>query len=218
MNSEPQIFSLPPDPPDALPSDVPASPPPAFTHRGVGKIARLPKATRQQVNEWILDGVPYSDIIQRLGDLGKGLNPGHLSEYKKRGYVDWLRQREWFENVTANSEFSKGLLDAPDTTALHEAGLRIAASQMLGQLMRLGVGEDAADAPLDPEQFARLVNALSRLTREALAFQKYHHSSAQARSVLHELKDPERELNQSETRAIVRKIDSIFGLGPPLNE
>jgi len=68
------------DSPDALapatdilqtPSDDPTqsdAPPSSAGHaRATGKIARLPKSLRDQVNQWILDGVTYPDIIQRLG-------------------------------------------------------------------------------------------------------------------------------------------------------
>ena len=113
MNSQPQILPLPSEPTEASEPNASISQPPTFTHRGKGKIARLPKALRDQINEWILDGLSYPDIIERLGDQGKELKPGHLSEYKKRGHQDWLRQREWFEHVTAKSEFAQDLLAAP---------------------------------------------------------------------------------------------------------
>jgi hypothetical protein len=51
----------------------------------------------------------------------------------------------------------------------------------------------------------------SRLTREALAIQKY--TDARARAALPQL-DPKRKLDESETRAIVRKVDEILGLAP----
>jgi hypothetical protein len=212
MNTEPQITALPLEQNEVAATDAFDPQPPSYTHRGNGKIARLPKTVRDQINNWILDGVPYPEIIQRLGDQGKELNPRHFSEFRKRGHQDWLRQREWFEHVTAKSEFSKDLLAAPDSTTLHEAGLRMAAAQMIDQLMRFGAAHDDENSQPDPEQFARLVNALSRLTREALAFQKYHDACAQARLALQELKDPNRELNESETRAIVRKVNQILGL------
>jgi len=126
---------------------------------------------RDQVNNWLLDGLTYPDIIQRLGEHGKDLKPDHISQWKKRGYHDWLRQREWLEHLTSKSEFSTDILAAPDSSALHEAGLRLAASQMFDQLMRFSASADTTASKGQPEQFSRLVNALSRLTREALAFQ-----------------------------------------------
>ena len=87
-------------------------------HRGNGKIARMPKTVRDQINNWILDGVPYPEIIQRLGDQGKVINPRNFSEFKKRGHQDWIRQREWFEHITAKSEFSKDILAAPESASI----------------------------------------------------------------------------------------------------
>ena len=36
--------------------------PTPFAYRGNGKIARLPKPIRDQINHWMLDGLSYPDI------------------------------------------------------------------------------------------------------------------------------------------------------------
>src|SRR4051812_4222567 len=59
-------------------------------NRGRGKVARLPKAVRDQLNNMILDGLPYPEIIQRLGGDTKHLKPDHLHQWKKHGYKNWL--------------------------------------------------------------------------------------------------------------------------------
>ena len=46
-----------------------------FERRGNGKIARLPKPIRDQVNQMILDGLTYPEIIQCLAENGKDLTP-----------------------------------------------------------------------------------------------------------------------------------------------
>jgi hypothetical protein len=209
MNPEPHILDVSPEP-STSESPTPVS---DFSHRGNGKISHLPKALRDQINNWILDGITYPKIIERLGEQGQHLKPGHFCEYRKRGYEDWLCQREWFDHVVSKSEFSKDLLTAPDSSSLHEAGLRMAAAQMLDQLMRFGAAVQTDGSDPQPEKFARLVNALSRLTREALAFEKYHDACANARAALQELKDPKRKLTEDETRAIVLKVEKILGLG-----
>src|SRR5436309_15703473 len=76
--------------------------------------------------------------------------------------------------------------------------------------MRLS-GATAKDAcALPPEILARLVNALSRLTREALAFQKYRDDCA--KTVAAELKrlDPKRELSDREDELITQRMDDFF--------
>ena len=50
------------------------------THRRrTGQIARLPKSVRDHLNEMIQDGVPYLDIIQKLGPEGQGLTEDMLT-------------------------------------------------------------------------------------------------------------------------------------------
>src|ERR1051325_5867365 len=152
---------------------------PAFGtgNRGRGYVARLPKDIRDQLNNMILDGVPYAEIIQRLGEPTKHLKPDHVHQWKKHGYQDWLLEREWLDRLSSKAEFSTDILAAPHSSDLHEAGLRLAASQMFDQLMRFNAASETG-ASDQPEKFARLVNALSRLTREALAFQKYRDALA----------------------------------------
>ncbi len=64
-----------------------------------------------------------------------------------------------------------------------------------------------------------MVNSLSRLTREALAIKKY--TDARSRAALRKL-DVHRKFGESENRAIVRKVDEVFGLAsisdPPADE
>jgi len=65
----------------------------------------------------------------------------------------------------------------------------------------------------DSAAFVRLINALVRASRETMLVQKYRDACARARDTLREL-DPKRKLDESETRAIVRKVDEILGLAP----
>src|SRR5690348_18019003 len=48
--------------------------------RSNGKVARLPQTIRDQVNQWISDGVPLETICERLNDLGHaGFNHKNIS-------------------------------------------------------------------------------------------------------------------------------------------
>jgi len=48
------------------PAQVPApEPTPLFDYRSNGKVARLPKHLRDQVNHWLVDGLSYPEIIER---------------------------------------------------------------------------------------------------------------------------------------------------------
>jgi hypothetical protein len=56
-----------------------------------GKVARLPFALREQINQMLDDGLPYKTIIQNLGEPGKHLNEDNLSNWRLGGYQDFLK-------------------------------------------------------------------------------------------------------------------------------
>ncbi len=74
----------------------------------LGKIARLSREIREEINRRILDGKFGIEIIAWLNSLpkvqavlkrhfdGRQINPQNLSEWRKRGYRDWE-----IENSTA---------------------------------------------------------------------------------------------------------------------
>ena len=214
MNSQPEILS------PLTQNDSPATPAEnllTFQHRGNGKIARLPKVVRDQVNQMLLDGVPYADIIQRLGDHGHDLNVAHIGEWKRRGYQDWLLQQEWLDRMTSKTSFSTDILNAPETSGLHEAGLRFAAAQMFDQLMRFNAvldSTDPTDSPDTSDKFARLVNALSRLNPAALAFTKYTDLRADHEKQLQQL-DPNVNPNENQCATLATVFDRIFMMPRP---
>src|SRR5204863_4069367 len=81
------------------------------------------------------------------------------------------------------------------------------ASQMFDQLMLFDAANQASDGSTNhAEKFARLVNALSRLTREALSFQKYRDTTAAKLAQ----RDPDRELPDHEHEAWADRVDLMF--------
>lgn len=75
-----------------------------------GKIARLPKALREELNRRLSDGEPGKDLVAWLNELpevqrivaefgGRAVREQNLSEWKQGGYEDWLRQQEALELV-----------------------------------------------------------------------------------------------------------------------
>jgi len=201
----------------SLPADIEAlasDPTPLFINRGNGNIARLPKTVRDQINNWILDGVSYPDIIQRLGDQGKHLKPDHLYQWKKRGHQDWLLQQNWLAERRARQESAADLVQDCDATQVNQGALHLGTLYIFDALRDLRAGSLDEKLGGDSAAFARLLNALSRASRESLQLQKYRDACARARTALQQLKDPRRKLSESETRAIVLKVDEILGLRP----
>ena len=186
--------------------------PVAVERRLKGKIAALPKAQRETINHLLLDGATYATVIQRMADQGVELNAENVSNWYQTGYQSFLAHLERSDFHRSRYEAATELLQDTDTSRLPQAGLQTAAAQiydLLGHFTATAVAQNIAD---DADKYTRIINSLSRLARETLALQKYQDVCARARAALHELKDPKRKLNESETRAIVLKVDDILGL------
>jgi len=71
-----------------------------------GKIARLPRELREQVNRRLVDNEPGNQLVAWLNGLpevqavlaghfgGREINEGNISEWKKAGHQTWLAQQE----------------------------------------------------------------------------------------------------------------------------
>ena len=95
---------------------------------------------------------------------------------------------------------------------MNHAALQLGTLHIFDALRELGPGSLNKKLGGDCAAFARLLNALARASRETMQLQKYREACARARAAVQELKDPKRKLSESETRAIVLKVDDILGL------
>ena len=76
-----------------------------------GKIARLPREVREQLNRRLQDGEPGTKLVDWLNSLpevqavlssefdGRPIREQNLSEWKQGGYRDWQLQQEAIELV-----------------------------------------------------------------------------------------------------------------------
>jgi len=212
MTSDDQIPG-PETPPPAPEAEIqPAQPTTACAYRGNGNVARLPKSVRDQINNWMLDGVAYAEIIGRLGEQGKHLKPDHLYQWKKRGHKDWLVQQDWLAERRARRESAADLIQDCDATQVNQGALHLGALYIFDALRDLRAGSLDNKLGGDSAAFARLLNALSRASRETLQLQKYREACAKARVALQPLRDPKRKLTENENRSLVLMVDNILGL------
>jgi len=165
----------PPAPPPAgeqpAPPDQPSKP--SYTHRRTGNVARLPKEIRDQINQMILDGVPYRQIIENLGEPGKDLDEGHLTTWRKGGFEDWLLELERKEALGATREAALDLINQKAGPAVQDAGRTIAGAQLYELLLSFDPRAFAAALHEKPELYLRLINALSRLSEGEAACAKH---------------------------------------------
>jgi hypothetical protein len=66
MSPDTQITPAEPPATSPLPATSNSEPANLSAFRGNGKIARLPKNIRDQINHWLLDGLSYPQIVERL--------------------------------------------------------------------------------------------------------------------------------------------------------
>src|SRR6185295_10900100 len=97
-----------------------------------GKIARLPKCVRDELNERLRDGEPGTRLVKWLNEdervkemlvklfHGREISPQNLSEWRQGGYQDWLRHQESCERVRFLSEQADELGEAADGLCVSE--------------------------------------------------------------------------------------------------
>ena len=98
-----------------------------------GKIARLPRAIREQVNRKLDDGITGVEIVEWLNTLpeaqalmaaefdGRPIREQNLSEWKAGGYRDWQMRQEALEMVRSLTEDAGDLKKATAKEPLTES-------------------------------------------------------------------------------------------------
>jgi len=130
-----------------------------------GNIARLPKNLRDLINQSLLDGVPYRQIIKRIQDAGlprqsgptpglprqseatAGISPQNISQWRKGGYKDWLIEQQWREDTRTRHEAATDLIDKLDLGKANQAALYVAALQIFEALRGVRANNPASVRP-----------------------------------------------------------------------
>jgi len=166
--------SLHPLPRQTKPAARPASPSKPRRRRSL--IASLPKSVRDQINGFLREGLTYAQVIARLGDSGKLLNTDHIEHWFAGGYQDWLKEQHWLEQMRQKLDFACDILKDTEAGKIHEASLRIVVKQMYDLLSDFDPASFIEQLAEDPASYARILNALSKLTEAAI---KYHRQQAE---------------------------------------
>jgi hypothetical protein len=141
-----------------------------------GKIARLPRAIREELNLRLEEGEQgthllewlnaHPDVQRILADSfeGRPITDGNLSDWKVGGFQDWKHLREacdWARTVSAEADHiasEAGLLPLSDRLAP-------LVSFALGKLIRQLASEPLTDSARY-DKFMGLLSELSRLRRD----------------------------------------------------
>jgi hypothetical protein len=129
-----------------------------------GKVARLPKTVRDQINAMLQDGVPYNTIIERLGPQGEGLSDQNLSTWRAGGYLDWLRQLQLTQALQLKYELAQSIVarSGSDNAAGH-AVLQTIATNLCEFLAETDPSILRESLLSDADKFTRFVNSMVRL-------------------------------------------------------
>ena len=184
---------------------------------GKGKIARLPRALRDQVNTMLREGVSYPEIRRKFLEMGHSefeeISDKNFSNWKAAGHQHWLREQEWREEMQhTRAEAVEFIGD--DDAKLEQVTLKTASMRMYQLFKQFDTLDFSLSVRKNPEAYTRLFSVLPRITREALRYQKYRDACAQARAEVKKLYDVNRKLTDSERLAIVRHVDDILGIHP----
>jgi hypothetical protein len=142
----------------------------------IGKIARLPRSIRCQLNRRLDNGDKGADIVQWLNDLeevqwalgfsygGRPVTEQNLSLWRQSGFLDWKRHQDACEWV---SQLAGGAHQLAD-----EAGL-MPLSDSLASFATLTLGKRLQELGVDPlsdaekrEEFLSLLKELTRMRRD----------------------------------------------------
>jgi hypothetical protein len=139
-----------------------------------GKIARLPQSLRDRINTMIRDNVPYKTIIETIGKPVRHITERNFTNWKNHGHQAWLKQQEELDRMHKASNLAMAAAKSNETMVVHQGTLHLVATQLQEALTRLDTKSIRDALEGDPGSFAKLVNAIARLSEGGLRFERYH--------------------------------------------
>ena len=211
----PVVIQAPPQPTLAPPNPQPPtrnrqSNPLGNVRRRNGKVAGLPKETRDRINVMLSDGLTYAAIIKALGEEGAALNEANISNWQLGGYKDWLAEQKEREDMGLWEEYTLELVKQNANSTLSEAAIRMATVQIRQALRAIGHTGLQTAMQENPESHIRLLNSLSRLTSGGLSCQNERRKQEQRDAdAQRQQADPD---SLSITAETLRKIEKLLRL------
>jgi hypothetical protein len=146
-----------------------------------GKIARLPRDIRAQLNRWLQNGEPGNQLVKWLNALpevqavlaagfdGQPINEQNLSAWKQGGYREWLAQQEMLAQARELAANATELMEAADGRLADHLATVLAA-----RYAALLAGWDGEVT----EEFRRQLRVLHSLGQDFVELRRGDHSGA----------------------------------------
>lgn len=144
----------------------------------IGKISRLPRPIRTQLNRRLDDGELGSTIIEWINGLeevqrvlgiangGRPITEQNLSEWRQGGFQDWKRNQQACEWIGQVAGSAGQMADEAGLMPLSDSLTSLAALTIGRRLHELG--SDALSDDTKREEFLTLLKELNRLRRDDL--------------------------------------------------
>jgi hypothetical protein len=146
-----------------------------------GKIARLPREVREQLNRRLADGQPGAQLVVWLNALpevramlgrefaGRAISEQNLSEWKQGGYHDWLARQEVLAQVRELAADAEELAGAADGVL----------AEHLATVLSARYAALLADWPGEAtDEFRRKLRSLRGLCQDIVELRRGNHSAA----------------------------------------
>ena len=203
-----------PAPADGAPVPVPSG---RSGRARTGKIARLPHAVREALNERLRDGLPCDDILawinslpvareclQKHGD-GAPITQDNISRWRHGGYAGWLEHQQATEALAIMAEAGRGIGQEQREALTGQLALAVAA-RMVEELRKFN---EMPEGPAKSAAWKELVWSLTLLRRSEF----YAGKLQLERDKLAAIKAAQKVPETGEERA--KQIEQILGMGEP---
>ena len=174
-----------------------------------GKIARLPKEIREQLNRRLENGHTARTILPWLNALpetkqilteqfeSKPIRAQNLSEWKKGGYQDWLQQQEridWFDHFCENEVELAKHENCGDTFEAMSRIFIVEIGQSIAALRNIKDPRERSHCLQNlAREFSRLQNAFNFSRKTQLAFDKHNGLPAAQPDPIEDIDEPTEE-------------------------
>jgi hypothetical protein len=180
-------------------SPPPADPPLSIPKRR-GKVARLPKEIRTEVNLLLDDGKPYEEIVQFLEQKGfPGFNSVNLHNWKEGGFQDWRREQERLENQQLQREWITDLIAQTTPGEVNHLSLQLFSAQIMDTLFGLDTRDLKNGLGSNPRHYIALLNSVCRMNEHLADSEEYQAFAKQYR----ERKNRKKAGLSDETRRLI---------------
>jgi hypothetical protein len=146
------------------------------------KIARLPKALREELNFMLDQGATYQTIIDWLTSQGHaGFNVNNLFHWKEGGYQDWRLEQQRKEQAKALRDWCSTMAVEHDPTVVASALSTFSAARFHKLLCTLDLSTLGRALQDRPEVCIRYFNSILRSGRISLESARVRHPCCEKR-------------------------------------